>query len=427
MKRSSRITRRLAAVIGVAALAAGALTACSSSSGTSGKTITVISSWASGQPTGDEFAKNIKAFTKKTGIHVKVQSVNNDDVDKTFEASAVAHKEADIVVLNLTPSSADWLPNGLVVDTKKYLDEWGFKDEIQPAAIQYWTNKNGVNGIPFIGFNWPIWYNMSLFNKAGISKPPATFDQLISDSKKLRAAGIQPFVVGGKDWPAQNFITWMGQQYLNPKEAKDLFTNGDWCQPDVVKGLNLLTKMRDEGVFVDNVEGFNADQMTNQYFTGDAAMMPSGSWAYTSAPAAIAKVTTVSGFPVVKGGYYKSPTAYNGYSAGFFISKNGSKNIDAVKQLFQYMYQPSVLKGWVSNASQILDVTAATVQGAKGSAPLLIKGSALDAKNTSFLVLPDSFLPDNTDWSTIASAFLGEKGTTGSDLCKTLEATYKKI
>ena len=389
--------------------------------------ITILSSMTSGSATGDQMAKTVAAFEAASGIDVEVEEINNDDVDQVFEASALAGEEADIVILNLTPSSADWLPNGLVVDVSQYFDEWGFKDRLQPAAVDYWTNDNGMNGFPFLGFNWPIWYNMDLLKKAGVDKVPATFDELVAAAKALRAAGIQPFVLGGKDWTAQNFITWVGQQYIPPEKAGEVFSGGKWCDADVVKGLDLLGKMRDEGVFVDNVAGYTADQMTSTYFTGGAAMMPSGSWAYTNTPPEIAAVTELAGFPVPDGGHYTLPTAYNGFNTGFFITKRGAENADAIKQFFQYLYTPDVLKTWVSDASQVLAVTGDSVAGAKSDAPLVVKGSQVTDSNTAYMLLPDSYLPDNTDWGpTIASEFLGQTGTTGADLCQKLEAQYNQ-
>ncbi|MEQ1769888.1 MAG: extracellular solute-binding protein [Devosia sp.] len=418
------VSRRRAGCAAVSFLAIVAAAAFPSVALADGK-ITILSSWTTGNATGDQLNKNIADFTAKTGIAVEVQEVNNDDVDTTFEASSLAGEEADMVILNFTPSSVDWLPDGLTVDVGPYLNDWGFKDSIQPGAIAYWTNANGVNGFPFIGFNWPIWYNTALLEKAGIKSVPATFDELLAASKALRAAGIQPFAIGGKDWTSQNFITWLGQQYLPPEKAAEVFSKGNWCDPDVVKGLNLLGQMRDEGVFVDNVAGYDGDQMTNAYFTGAAAMMPSGSWAYTNAPAEIAATTELAGFPVPDGGQYDKPSAYNGHSAGFWITKRGAENADAIKQFMRFMYSPDVLKGWVSDASQILDATADAVAGAKSDAPLLIKGSTVTDSNTSFLVLPDSYLPANTDWGpTIASEFLGTKGATGEDLCAKLQEQY---
>lgn len=411
--------------IALALLATTAIALCPAAALAQNGKITIMSNMVTGNATGDQLNKNVAAFTAATGIEVDVQEVNGEDLSMTFEAASIAGEQADIVILNLTPDTVDWLPNGLVVDPTQYLEEWGFKGQIQPAAIAAWTNDAGLNGFPFQGFNWPIWYNTALLEKAGVASVPKTFDELITAVKALRAAGIQPFALGGKDWTAQNFVTWTGQQYITPEKAAEVFAKGDWCDPDVVKGLELFVRMRDEGAFIDNVAGYASDQMTNAYFTGEAAMMPSGSWAYTNAPPDIAEATELAGFPVPEGGHYTMPTAYNGFNTGFFLSPKGVENLDAVKQFFQYMYTSDVLKGWVSEASQTLAVTAESVAGATSDSPLVIKGSQVTDGNTSYMLLPDPYLPEGTDWGpTVTSEFLGQTGTTAADLCQKLEQQY---
>ena len=56
-------------------------------------------------------------------------------------------------------------------------------------------------GIPFdlgmVGF----WYNKDLFAQAGITTPPATWDEFLADIDKLKDAGITPIAVGGSRRP----------------------------------------------------------------------------------------------------------------------------------------------------------------------------------------------------------------------------------
>ena len=51
-------------------------------------------------------------------------------------------------------------------------------------------------GVPFdfgiVGF----WYNKDLFSQAGITAPPTTWDELLADVGKLKAAGIAPIALG---------------------------------------------------------------------------------------------------------------------------------------------------------------------------------------------------------------------------------------
>ena len=77
------------------------------------------------------------------------------------------------------------------------------------------------------------------------------------------------------------------------------------------------------------------------------------------------------------------------------------------------------------DASQVLAATGDAVAGAASAAPLVVKGSQVTDDNTSYMLLPDAYLPENTDWGpTVASEFLGQTGTTGADLCQKLEQQY---
>ncbi|SAK77756.1 extracellular solute-binding protein [Caballeronia temeraria] len=47
--------------------------------------------------------------------------------------------------------------------------------------------------------SWGLFYRKYLFQTVGISEEPKTWDQLMDTCKKLKAAGITPFSVGGRD------------------------------------------------------------------------------------------------------------------------------------------------------------------------------------------------------------------------------------
>jgi multiple sugar transport system substrate-binding protein len=419
--------RRLVAVLSVAALTAATLTACSGQDQKSDpQTLTVMSSFTTGNATGDQFNRLAKKFTEQTGVKIEVEEVNYADLAKAYEAAKLAGQERDIIILNLTPDDTDWLPQGQVVNVKQYLDAWGLTAKLEPHAIEYWTQGDaGVAGFPFIGFNWPIWYNTDLLKKAGVDKVPATTAELIAAAGKLRAAGIQPMSLAGAEWPVQNFTTWMVQQYVRPDEAKTLFAKGGYCNsPGAVKGLDLFGQLRDAGVFIDNAQGYTADQMSTAYFTAKAAMMPSGSWAYTTVPGPVGQVTELGGFPVAPAGVYTKPTAFNGHSAGMFLSPNGEKKISSVEKFMKFMYSQESLQSWVAEGQQILDVTSEALGTVQASNPMVVKGSKVTKEAVDFMLLPDSYLPAGMEYQPVATEFLGHKGETGAQFCKALDKLY---
>lgn len=427
MTRPFFAAARLAALLTCATLATGTLAACSGDepSEEEAQKLTILSSFTTGNATGDHLNKLVRDFTAQTGIAVDIEEANTNDIGNAYEASKLADEERDLVILNLTPTTTDWLPQGQVVDVDKYLDEWGIKDKLLPEALAFWTQgDDGVAGFPYTGFNWPVWYNMNLLNQAGVTEVPATVNDLVTAADKLRAADIQPMALGGAEWPVQNFITWMIQQYVRPDEAQQLFSKGGFCaSPGAVQGLDLLGRLRDAGVFIDNVQGYTADQMTSAYFNGKAAMMPSGSWAYTEAPGPVAEATTLAGFPTVSGGVYAKPTAFQGHSNGFFLSPNGEKKIATVEKFIRFMYEQPVLQGWVAEGSQIMSVKADVLGDVTSEQPLVVKGNEV-TPNVDFLLLPDSYIPAGTDYQPAGTGFLGKKGQTGAEFCKTLDKLY---
>ena len=69
-----------------------------------------------------------------------------------------------------------------------------------------WQVDGKTYALPFsvgvVGF----WYNKMLFEKAGITSPPATMDEFYAAVDKLEAAGIAPVSVGAGDkWPAAHY------------------------------------------------------------------------------------------------------------------------------------------------------------------------------------------------------------------------------
>jgi multiple sugar transport system substrate-binding protein len=240
-------------------------------------------------------------------------------------------------------------------------------------------------------------------------------------------SGVQPMVLGGAEWPVQNFITWMVQQYVKPADAQKLFEKGGYCaNPDAVKGLDVLGQLRDAGVFIDNVQGYTADQMTTAYFQGKAAMMPSGSWSYTSADEGIANATQLGGFPLPAGGVYAKPTAFQGFNTGFFVTPNGKKKIATVEKFMKFVFSQENLQPWVSDASQILAVKADVLGTVTSSKPLVVKGNKVTREAVDFLLLPDSYIPAGTDYQPAGTEFLGKKGMKGAEFCRTLDKLYVK-
>ena len=278
------------------------------------------------------------------------------------------------------------------------MKDWGLDGKFQEDALTQWRNgataSGKLQGFPYSGFTWPVWYNMSLLNKAGITEIPATTDDLITDAQKLRAAGIGPFIVGGKDWTGQKLFFQIIQSYASADEIQKVMTTGGYCStPSVMKGIDLFTKLRDAGVFVDNTQGYSADDMNTTFFAQKAAMMSSMSNFFGAAATSGTDVVSnikLGGFPLPSGSSFSMPTEYKGFtSSGFMITKRGASpgHIELVKKLIMAFMAKDVVDQFVKEGNNVTPLKGD--YSAVATNPLLQSSLGMDSKLDG-AVLPDS-------------------------------------
>lgn len=365
----------------------------------------------------------IAAFSASTGATVKL-TTSTDQVPEVFETSTVGNKEADIVYVNLNEGSLDWVKNGIALPVNNLLEEWNLKGSISPGALAEWTGADGsISGFPYSGFVWPVWFNTDLLAKAGVMDVPKTTDELIDAAARLRTAGIGPVVVGGSDWSGQKLFLQVVQSYMSPEETKDVYSSGKFCSTEnAMKGIALFAQLRDAGVFVDDVEGFTADQMNATFFEGKAAIMPAGSWAFGNAPANMR--IALGGFPIPVGGTYSRPTAYQGWTGpGFFISRNGEKKLDLVKAYVSAWYDPAIV---ARNISEANSPTPVALEGEVDIANPLLKSASTDLpKVVDFAVMPDTSVPGAVANALIRQTALAfDRSSDALAICNGLESAY---
>lgn len=425
MKRN----RIMEAMVVTAAVVAVTLTGCSSSTTAQAKTLNVISLIQPGTLTGDVQAQVIKDFEKATGAKVNLV-VNANTLPDAYETSAAGGKESDVAIVNLAEKSTNWVKQGIAVPASKYLSSWGLASKIKPDALNAWKDSKGqVQGFPYSGFVWPVWYNTALLKQAGIASVPTTTDELIKDAAALKSAGVPGMIIGGNDWSGQKLFLQIMQSYLSTSAAQKVFANGGYCaSSDAMKGIDLFVKLRDAGLFVKDSQGYTADQMNAAYYGGKAAMMSAGSWAFGSAPTAIQDVTTLGGFPVPSGGTYNKPTAFDGYTGtGFWVSPNGAKSdkIDLVKQFITAWYAPKVASAFASASD---GPVAATTTSSSATISNKITAQAVNdvPKLVDFAVMPDTYVPGTLSSPMIRETSLAfTPGTSADSICKAMDSVYQ--
>jgi alpha-glucoside transport system substrate-binding protein len=183
-----------AGVLGIATACGSTSPAASSSSSSSssakiGGSVTVWAEWTAQEQ--QDFLAALAPFEADTGITVNYQGKGNN-MDTALTAAVSGGSPPDVALVP-DPGTLDTLAKqGAIKDLTSIL---GSLTSNYGTAWNTLASYNGKQyGVWFKGANKnTIWYNPALFTAAGISSPPTTWEQLLTDAAQLKAAGTTPF------------------------------------------------------------------------------------------------------------------------------------------------------------------------------------------------------------------------------------------
>lgn len=160
------------------------------------------------------------------------------------------------------------------------LSEW-----VDPQANSF---DGTIYQLPTNSQTWQVYYDKAAFEKAGITEPPQTWDEMLSDVDALKAAGITPFVLGAGApdglAPRWTFAQLMANEVYakNPEWLAELVSGKtDFSDPLFVEAATKLQQL----VADDNVDNLSATyaEAEQAFLAGGGAMYPMGSW-FPAAP-----------------------------------------------------------------------------------------------------------------------------------------------
>jgi len=389
-------------------------------------TIEILTNWAPESSGGLVFEKVIADFQDAhPNVEIILEVIVESDIATKVETAFLAQAEPDIILQNWMGTSTEWLQDGVVIPLDDYLVEWGLDGAFKDDALANYTTDEGLAAFPIEGFNWPMWYNMEILEASGVEGIPSTFAELTAAAEKIRAAGFQPFALGGKDWTGGDwFLTVAGAALAD--EGPDLFANGGFADSaSAVAFVEAFVALRDAGVFVDNAEGMDFDTMNAMFFAGEAAMMHGGSWSYSELPTEMENKVTLGGIPLPPGAQGATkPFWYSTYEAkGFWITRNGSDKIDIVGEFAKTFFQDQYIAELVETSAMVHPMTELSVDETV-LLPVFVQSLELDVDYVDHATVAWAPTSVFDAWYDItALAFV--PGTTSEDILEAIDYLYQ--
>jgi raffinose/stachyose/melibiose transport system substrate-binding protein len=278
----------------------------------------------------------------KTKIATAMQAGTPPDVFQSWGGGGLAEQAAAGLVKDITADVAPWA------------------DTMNAGAMGIYQIDGKQYGIPYnfgmVGF----WYNKALFEQAGITATPTTWDELMTTVDTLKAAGITPIALGGKDkWPGMFWWAYLAMRNGGPDALNAAVYDGAWdAQPFIDAGTQLQALIGKEPY----QEGFLAATYPNQSATmgnGKAAMELMGQWApgaqagESESKEGIGDDLAWFAFPAVSGGAGLPTDAFGG-ADGWAIGKDAPPEaLDFVK----FLASEEVAKRWAGLNDGVLPAT----------------------------------------------------------------------
>ena len=112
-----------------------------------------------------------------------------------------------------------------------------------PRVMSYWKVGGVQQGMPFNVSTPILYYNTKAFAAAGITKPPATLDELIATAKKLKAAGQGGMGLKLDPWHLEAWLATANQLFVNNGNGRIKRSTGPVFKTKI--GQDLFTKLDD--------------------------------------------------------------------------------------------------------------------------------------------------------------------------------------
>lgn len=246
--------------------------------------IRYVSMWNETEPQAEVIKAAIEEFTTLyPDVTVNVNWMGRD-ITKTIVASLDAG-QVDIwdqsinMVIELY-SDYGYELTDLMAQENPVLDGKTYNDVANPAlisAVKQYAPDGLIHGVPYQPNVVAVFYNRDMFEQAGITAAPETWEELMDVCQKLQDAGFTPFSVD------DGYVVLPFGMYLGRLKGVDfvedlVYNAAAWDDPAVKQAADAMQALWDNGYMSKNAASNKYPAGQNEVAMGDAAMYLVGSY-----------------------------------------------------------------------------------------------------------------------------------------------------
>lgn len=297
----------------------------------------VLSGWASTPEESKLLQKAIDQFEAKyPKVKVDYQPLSGD-YPQAMLAKFSARQPADVFYFN-PEYGQDWVKQQLVEPLDDYIAKANFDtSKFLPNINEGFKGKDGkLYGLSKDFSPLAMYANTDLLTNAGVTSPPATWEELRAAAEKIKVPGGRAICLSPEWARALAFVYQNGGELFSP----DL-TSVKVDTPETKEALNFYVGLVKDGL-ADTPTKLGAGWCGEALGKGKAAIVFEGNWLVPPMKTDFPKVKYAI-YPMVKGKQGGNISFTNAYSMAA-----DSKNKNAAWALIQYLAGPAGMKTWTS-------------------------------------------------------------------------------
>lgn len=221
---------------------------------------------------------HLAEFTEASGIEVELTTLPIDTMRTVLQTQLRSGEGPDVFNWGSGPGFGGALAEGgLLYDLSAAYEENDW--QVYDFAKERVTVDGKLYGVPGEMETIGLFYNKDLFAELGI-EPPQSTEELRAAAETIRAAGTVPMALGDQEG-------WEGAHLLSMALGSDIGSEGveamiageaSWDSPEVVSALALWKDFNESGLLSESPTSVDYDTSIAQFYSGEAAMIPTGSW-----------------------------------------------------------------------------------------------------------------------------------------------------
>jgi raffinose/stachyose/melibiose transport system substrate-binding protein len=242
----------------------------------SGVSLVYWSCWESTEPQGIVIADMVKEFEEETGCTVDLQFKGRSGIREGLIPALDAGQQVDLFESNANKANY----GDRIMCLEDLVKEHDYEKDTNPVLMSLcrgYSSDGKLYEIPY-QMRANLWlYNKDLFDKAGITEVPETWDQFLDACQKLKDAGITPITTDDA-YCMQPFGVHLAR-LMGGDASKAVAQEGNWDDPKVLETAQAYQDLASKGYISSKVSANTWPTGQNTEFaTGQAAMYFGGTY-----------------------------------------------------------------------------------------------------------------------------------------------------